>query len=191
MILISCVHFGICKWWMVMSYLSTQCAAVMAQFSFNKAAPHLCKYVDVRHWRSDICHGQRPKAALEPPTILGSGNMRFPQTAITSNVVFIRGVIIVWFFTAIMNYYLNTNLFLLRFFLRMDYSISNQFQQYNSQFETLFCSTKKKQLVRWWILHEFWMEIIRNILQTKYSNFWCSKSIKFAFSHSLKYTIYG
>lgn len=66
----------------------------MAQFSFNSAAPHLCKYVDVRHWRSEICHGQRPNEAFEPPTIRGSGNIRLPHTAITINVELINGVII-------------------------------------------------------------------------------------------------
>lgn len=78
----------------VNTYLSTQWAAVIAQFSFSKAAPHLCKYVDVRHWRSEICHGQRPNDAFEPPTIRGSGYIRLPHTAITINVEFINGVII-------------------------------------------------------------------------------------------------
>jgi len=31
------------------AHLSTQCAAVIAQFSFNNAAPHLCRYVCDRH----------------------------------------------------------------------------------------------------------------------------------------------
>lgn len=39
----------------VNTYLSTQCAAVIAQFSFNNAAPHLCRYVCDRHWRNEIC----------------------------------------------------------------------------------------------------------------------------------------
>lgn len=39
-------------------YLSTQCAAVIAQFWFNNAAPHLCRYVDWRHWRNEICKGE-------------------------------------------------------------------------------------------------------------------------------------
>lgn len=34
---------------MANTYLSTQCAAVIAQFSFNNAAPHLCRYVCDRH----------------------------------------------------------------------------------------------------------------------------------------------
>lgn len=40
---------------MANTYLSTQCAAVIAQFSFNNAAPHLCRYVCDRHWRNEIC----------------------------------------------------------------------------------------------------------------------------------------
>lgn len=77
------------------THLSTQCAAVMAQFSFSSAAPHLCKYVDVRHCRSDICQGHRPNAAFDPPTMRGSGNMRRPHTAITRRVEFNIGIIIV------------------------------------------------------------------------------------------------
>lgn len=68
------------------TYLSTQCAAVIAQFSFNNAAPHLCRYVDVLHCLNEICQGHRPNEDFEPPTIRGSGNIRLPQTAITIKV---------------------------------------------------------------------------------------------------------
>lgn len=70
------------------TYLSTQWAAVIAQFSFNKAAPHLCRYVDVLHCLSEICQGHRPNDAFEPPTIRGSGYIRLPHTAITIKVEF-------------------------------------------------------------------------------------------------------
>lgn len=86
-----------------MRYLSTQCAAVIAQFSFNKAAPHLCKYVEVRHCRNDICQGHRPNDAFEPPTILGSGYIRLPQTAITINVELITIGDIIFLFVILFN----------------------------------------------------------------------------------------
>lgn len=52
----------------------------MAQFSFSSAAPHLCRYVDVRHCLKDICQGHFPKDDFSPPTIRASGNILRPQT---------------------------------------------------------------------------------------------------------------
>lgn len=73
------------------THCSTQCAAVIAQFSFRRAAPHLCRYVDVRYWRRDICQGHCPKPDLTPPTIrpCGACHSRLPHTASTRSVEFI------------------------------------------------------------------------------------------------------
>lgn len=70
------------------THCSTQWAAVIAQFSFRSAAPHLCRYVDVLYCRSEICHGHWPKLDFVPPTMRPCGHSLRPHTASTSSVEF-------------------------------------------------------------------------------------------------------
>ena len=44
----------------------TQWAAVMAQFSLRRAAPHLCRNVAVLHCLSETCQGHSPYLAFSP-----------------------------------------------------------------------------------------------------------------------------
>lgn len=75
------------------TYLSTQCAAVIAQFSFRSAAPHLCKYVEVLHCRKLICHGHLPNVLFSPPTIRAWGNIRRPQTVDDVAIIIVASIV--------------------------------------------------------------------------------------------------
>lgn len=56
----------------VVTYFSTQCAAVIAQFSLRRAAPHLCKNAPFLHCLNDTIQGHWPNDDCFPPTILAT-----------------------------------------------------------------------------------------------------------------------